>query len=129
MSEDCPFCARVARHHWILENGLAVAIPDTTPLNPGHALVIPRRHEPDFLALTEHELTDIFRLAKDVRAALAASANGFNVGANVGVAAGQTVNHAHLHVIPRFRGDVEDPRGGIRWIIPARARYWTKEGR
>ena len=68
----------------------------------------------------------MWRLVDRVRASLAAELDpdGFNVGVNDGAAAGQTVAHAHVHVIPRFEGDVADPRGGVRWVVPDRARYW-----
>jgi diadenosine tetraphosphate (Ap4A) HIT family hydrolase len=122
----CVFCSRLAGGNLVAENDLAVAFPDAFPVTPGHCLVIPRRHDPDFLALTLDEQTSIWALLTPVCRHIEASSSpdGFNIGMNVGEAAGQTVAHAHLHVIPRHRGDVADPRGGIRWIIPARARYW-----
>jgi len=124
---DCPFCRRIAAGDFTAGNTLAVALPDGFPISPGHTLVIPRRHEPDFFALTETEQTAILELVRAVQQHVAAStqATGFNVGVNVGVDAGQTVDHAHVHVIPRYAGDVPDPRGGIRWIIPDKARYWA----
>lgn len=124
---DCPFCQRLAAHHGLIAaTSLCAAFYDTTPLNPGHALVVPRRHEPDFLALTGDEHGDIMRTAAELRALLDQRyrPDGFNLGVNVGDAAGQTIAHAHLHLIPRFTGDVPEPRGGIRWLIPERAPYW-----
>ncbi len=108
------------------ENDLAVAFADAFPLSLGHCLVVPRRHEADFLALTSQEQAAVWALVAPVRRSIEGDRvpDGYNIGINVGEAAGQTVVHAHLHVIPRYRGDVADPRGGIRWIIPARARYW-----
>jgi diadenosine tetraphosphate (Ap4A) HIT family hydrolase len=87
---------------------------------------VPRRHEPDFLALTADEQAAIWDLVGRIRPELDRlyRPDGYNVGANVGAAGGQTVDHAHLHLIPRYAGDVSEPRGGIRWIIPARAPYW-----
>ncbi|WP_374270450.1 HIT family protein [Corallococcus sp. RDP092CA] len=122
----CPFCQRIQGGETLLDRDRVVAIPDASPLNPGHTLVVPRRHEPDFLALTPDELRCAFQLVGELRALLQEryAPDGFNVGANIGAAAGQTVDHAHLHIIPRFKGDVEEPRGGLRWIIPERARYW-----
>jgi diadenosine tetraphosphate (Ap4A) HIT family hydrolase len=122
----CPFCARIAASDVTTGNALAVAFPDAFPLTPGHTLVVPRRHEPDFLALSGEERQAVLTLAVEVAARLRAerAPDGYNLGVNVGPAGGQTVPHAHLHVIPRYRGDVADPRGGIRWIIPQRARYW-----
>lgn len=122
----CVFCDRIAGGALAAENELAAAFPDAFPLNPGHSLIVPKRHEPDFLALREAEQVAILRLVQSVRREIEVRLGpaGFNLGVNVGEAAGQTVQHAHLHLIPRFPGDVSDPRGGIRWIIPARARYW-----
>jgi len=123
----CPFCARVETGQFVAANELAVAFPDAFPLTDGHTLLVPRRHEPDFLALTPDEQDAILALVRDVVALLAPRApDGYNLGVNVGAAAGQTVAHAHLHVIPRYAGDRRDPRGGIRWIIPERAAYWER---
>jgi diadenosine tetraphosphate (Ap4A) HIT family hydrolase len=113
----------------VAENALAVAFPDGFPLSSGHCLVVPRRHEPDFLALTSEEQAAVWALVAPVRRYVEAAwiPDGYNIGINVGESAGQTVAHAHLHVIPRRRGDVADPRGGIRWVIPGRARYWEEQ--
>jgi diadenosine tetraphosphate (Ap4A) HIT family hydrolase len=125
----CVFCRRLAGGDLVAENELAVAFLDAFPLSPGHCLLLPRRHEADFLALRTEEQEAVWALVAPVRRHIEASGrpDGYNLGINVGEAAGQTVAHAHLHVIPRYKGDVADPRGGIRWIIPARARY--SEGR
>lgn len=122
----CIFCDRLKSGGLLAQNEAAAAFPDAFPLSPGHALIVPRRHEPDFLALTFEEQVAIWRLVAAVKTRLDQqfAPDGYNLGVNVREAAGQTVGHAHLHVIPRYRGDVEDPRGGIRWILPARARYW-----
>ena len=122
----CVFCERTSAGNLLSENELAVAFFDGFPLSPGHALIIPRRHEPDFLALSEVERSGVWALVTPVRRAIEKrfQPDGYNLGVNVGEAAGQTIAHAHLHVIPRYAGDVPDPRGGIRWIIPQRARYW-----
>jgi diadenosine tetraphosphate (Ap4A) HIT family hydrolase len=122
----CVFCDRLARGNLVAENDLAGAFLDAFPLNPGHCLLVPRRHEPDFLALAPEEQAAVWALVAPVRRHIEAAAapDGYTVGINMGEAAGQTVAHAHLHVIPRHHGDVADARGGIRWIIPARARYW-----
>jgi diadenosine tetraphosphate (Ap4A) HIT family hydrolase len=124
----CAFCERIAHGELVSENDLAVAIIDAYPVTPGHCLIVPRRHEPDFLALTFAENAAIWALMTLVRAQIEQSAtpDGYNLGVNVGESAGQTIGHAHLHVIPRRRGDVADPRGGIRWVIPARAAYWEE---
>jgi diadenosine tetraphosphate (Ap4A) HIT family hydrolase len=125
----CAFCERIVHGDLVVENDLAVAFFDAYPVSAGHCLVVPRRHEPDFLALTEVEQAAIWALVALVRAQVekGATPDGYSIGVNVGEAAGQTIGHAHLHVIPRRRGDVTDPRGGIRWVVPPNAAYW--EGR
>jgi diadenosine tetraphosphate (Ap4A) HIT family hydrolase len=112
---DCPFC-RPAADRVRLESEFAVALPDGFPVTPGHTLVVQRRHVAGLFELTDEEQAAVWRLVARVRALLAAELklDGFNVGLNDGAAAGQTVPHAHVHVIPRRRGDVADPRGGVR---------------
>ena len=125
----CPFCVRIASDLSLSQDGTGIAIPDGFPLNPGHTLVVPRRHVADLFALSAEDQANVWRLVAAVRERLLAERrpDGFNIGLNVGEAGGQTVAHAHVHVIPRFRGDVPDPRGGVRWVIPARAAYWRSE--
>jgi diadenosine tetraphosphate (Ap4A) HIT family hydrolase len=127
----CPFCERIARGDLIAENELAAAFPDAYPLSPRHCLIIPRRHEPDFLALTPGEQAAVWALIPAARQHIEATGapDGYNIGVNVGEAGGQTIEHAHVHVIPRHRGDVADPRGGIRWVLPDKAAYWRSVGR
>ena len=122
---ECPFCDRIAMRRDLLgANSLWVAFYDTQPLNPGHVLIVPYRHEPDFLALLPEERNTILRVAAG-RSQLDEEyrPDGFNLGVNVGGAAGQTIGHAHLHLIPRHWGDVPDPRGGIRCLIPEPTGY------
>jgi diadenosine tetraphosphate (Ap4A) HIT family hydrolase len=121
---SCPFCDLRGRY-LVAENDLAVAFRDGFPVNPGHTLIIPRRHVPTWFEATKEEQFAILELADRVRADLAAELrpDGYNLGLNVGEAAGQTVPHLHLHVIPRFKGDVDDPAGGVRFVIPARGNY------
>lgn len=125
---SCVFCERIARAELLISNDLAAAFHDGFPLNPGHTLIVPRRHEADFLALTAEEQQAIWALVGPARQLIEEAGTppaGYNIGVNVGAAAGQTIDHAHLHVIPRHRGDVEDPRGGVRWVIPSLAAYWS----
>jgi diadenosine tetraphosphate (Ap4A) HIT family hydrolase len=124
----CVMCEHASGDGLVAANALAAAFADGFPVTPGHMLIVPRRHEPDFLALSSAEQAAIWALVGEVRRHIETRArpDGYNIGINIGEAAGQTVGHAHLHVIPRYRGDVEDPRGGIRWIIPSRARYWER---
>ena len=123
---DCIFCDRIRAGEVLAQDATAVAFADAFPLTRGHTLIVPRRHEPDFLALSGDEHAAIWRLVAQVRAIVDRQhrPQGYNLGVNVGEAAGQTVGHAHLHVIPRYVGDVDEPRGGIRWIIPDKAKYW-----
>jgi diadenosine tetraphosphate (Ap4A) HIT family hydrolase len=122
----CPFCERIGRRDFNAERGRVVAFPDAHPLTPGHTLVVPRRHVSRLQDLEPDELTDLWLLGvavcRDFEQEI--GARDFNLGINAGRAAGQTIEHLHLHVIPRREGDVEDPRGGIRWVIPRRAEYW-----
>lgn len=99
---------------------------DGFPLSEGHSLVIPRLHEASLYALPDAHQAEVWRLAAQVRDQLAKelAPDGFTIGVNDGAAAGQTVAHAHVHVIPRWKGDVEDPRGGVRWVLPEKASYW-----
>lgn len=127
-SDQCPFCSKIHEESVETLCGTAVAFEDGFPISPGHTLVISKRHEADFFMLTADEQADIWTLVGSVKAELSASLSpdGFNIGINNGVAAGQTVPHCHVHVIPRFAGDREDPRGGVRWILPGKAKYWDE---
>jgi len=109
----------------VVQNELAYAIRDGFPVSPGHTLVIPRRHAATVLDLTADELTACFSLVGLLVVLLEDELhpNGFNIGMNCGEAAGQTVMHAHIHVIPRFAGDVPNPRGGVRHVIPGKGSY------
>lgn len=123
---DCPFC-RPETDRIQMEGEFATAILDGFGVTAGHTLVVPRRHVASLFDLPEPEQAAVWRLVGQVRAKLMAELrpDGFNVGLNDGPAAGQTVMHAHVHIIPRRVGDVADPRGGVRWVIPDKAVYWT----
>ena len=120
---DCIFCN--PKREILAQNTHALAFFDTYPVSPGHALVVPRRHAATIFDLSEEELTGCFQLVLPLKDVLLArySPDGFNVGANCGEAAGQSVWHAHIHVIPRYKGDVPNPRGGVRGVIPYKASY------
>ncbi|MCU0694099.1 MAG: HIT family protein, partial [Polyangiaceae bacterium] len=124
-STDCPFC-NLPESRIVHANALAAAVRDAYPVAPGHTLVIPRRHAGSFFELHPAEQAAMLALLDQARAALDGefAPDGYTIGINDGAAAGQTVPHVHLHLIPRHRGDVEDPRGGIRWVLPAKAKYW-----
>ena len=122
---DCPFCT-LPPERIISENELAVAIRDGYPVTDGHTLIIPRRHVADYFELHQPEQNAIESLVKECRTALLnadSKIDGFNVGANVGQSAGQTVFHVHIHLIPRRTGDIDNPRGGVRGVIPDKRIY------
>lgn len=119
---NCLFCTlpetRIIQHN---SNGLCIR--DGFPISPGHTLIIPHRHVGSFFELTNAERTDLLELvdwAKD-QLTQAYKPDGWNIGINDGVAAGQTVPHLHIHLIPRYNGDLADPRGGVRWVIADKA--------
>lgn len=123
----CPFC-RIAREgsEEIRGFGSMMAFLDAYPVSQGHFLVVPRRHLADCFDLDEQEVQDCARALRELRAELLgndSTITGFNVGVNSGVAAGQTVEHAHVHLIPRRAGDTPDPRGGVRGVIPDKMSY------
>lgn len=128
-STTCPFCPPPAERV-IAANELAVAIRDGYPVSPGHTLVIPKRHVASLAHVTIEEAKALWALLAEVRARVDAELrpDGYNVGVNDGRAAGQTVMHLHVHLIPRYDGDRPDPRGGVRWVIPEKADYWSERG-
>ena len=111
----------------VKENDLAVLIRDAYPVSPGHSLVIPKRHIGSWFEATPEEVSAMLELLEDGKTMLDAShhPDGYNIDINDGPAAGQTVPHLHMHLIPRFTGDVPDPRGGVRWVIADKAKYWS----
>jgi diadenosine tetraphosphate (Ap4A) HIT family hydrolase len=136
----CPFCT-LDPSRIIASNDHALAVFDDYPVTPGHALIIPIRHIASFFEATSEERTALFELVAEVRKLLLETRSphfscdkgksphvpdGFNIGINDGTAAGQTVMHLHIHLIPRYAGDTSDPRGGVRWIMPETAPYWKK---
>jgi diadenosine tetraphosphate (Ap4A) HIT family hydrolase len=123
---DCIFCRPTDGRSELASNDRAVAFPAGFPVSLGHALIVPRRHEPDFFALSDEEQAAMVALVNPVRAVLEKEfgPDAYNLGVNAGKAAGQTILHCHLHVIPRYAGDVDEPRGGVRWVLPETARYW-----
>ena len=128
-TESCPFCEKIGKGDGLgPDSENSVSFPDAFPVSEGHMLVVPRRHVARAEELSEAEWADLFELVRKVTGELAAlpGVEGVNVGLNSGAAAGQTVFHAHVHVIPRRPGDVEDPRGGVRGVIPEEADYWSE---
>jgi diadenosine tetraphosphate (Ap4A) HIT family hydrolase len=124
-ADQCPFCHPADGAVW-MKDSAGLALWDAYPVTAGHTLVVPTRHVASIYDLTPVEQNRLWQLVATVRERLIDpfAPDGFNIGTNDGAAAGQTVGHAHIHIIPRRRGDVVDPRGGIRWVIPAKAPYW-----
>ncbi len=122
---DCPFCGLDPKA-LIFESPLVVAFRDRFPVSPGHTLVITKRHVETYFDATDQERAALWDAVDAVRHELnkqTPAPDGFNVGTNAGTAAGQTVMHMHLHVIPRYTGDMDDPRGGVRGVIPSKQKY------
>lgn len=121
-TDPCRFCAPKSV---VLENEWAYVRHDGYPVSPGHLLVITFRHVADYFNTTERERIAILELVHEARDYLLTthSPDAFNVGVNCGAAAGQSVPHVHVHVIPRYQGDMEDPRGGVRGVIPGKQKY------
>ncbi len=129
MTAACPFCDP-APERVCAANDLVLAIRDAFPISPGHTLIVTRRHVASLAEVTDAEARAIWALLGATRAELdrTSKPDGYNVGVNDGAAAGQTVQHLHVHLIPRYAGDRPDPRGGVRWIIPEKANYWSVRG-
>jgi len=126
-AKACPFCSPPTEQI-VLQSTEAMVLWDTHPVSPGHVLIVPRRHVASLFESTAAEREEMLRLADEAHRILVEkhAPDGFNLGINDGPAAGQSVPHLHMHMIPRYRGDVADPRGGVRWIIAERAKYWSK---
>lgn len=122
---ECLFC-NISKERVIAENELVFSMRDGFPVTKFHTLVIPKRHTIDYFSLTKDELLacdSLLHSLKDDILKLDNSVEGFNVGMNSGSVAGQTIFHCHIHLIPRRQGDVENPRGGVRFVIPEKANY------
>jgi len=125
-AKPCPFCnldpARI-----LAENELTVIYKDGFPVSPGHTVIIPRRHFATLFEATEEEQRALIRALTQAKAILDSrhQPDGYTIGINHGPAGGQTVAHLHIHLIPRYQGDREDPRGGVRWVLPDKAKYWS----
>ena len=122
----CPFCAKQIESKIIEMVGSAAAVADVNPVTEGHVLIIPVRHTPDFFTMTAGEKEDALKLIDLLCDKIKRSdqfVTGFNIGTNCGVSAGQTIMHAHIHLVPRRDGDTPKPRGGVRGVIPDRMSY------
>lgn len=120
----CPFCDRT-KLNCVAENEYAFALYDLYPVNPGHGLIIPKRHVASFFELMPEEVQACFELLKTMKDKIDAERQPvtYNIGINDGPDAGQSIPHVHIHLIPRYKGDQDDPRGGVRLIFPERAIY------
>ena len=121
----CPFCTPDPDQVF-LQTDLILGLWDKYPVSPGHALLIPRRHVADWFEATPKEQQALTEALSTARTAIQEKyqPDGFNIGINAGEAAGQTIFHLHIHLIPRYKGDEADPRGGIRKLFPGKAKYW-----
>ena len=119
----CVFC--IPNRDIVADSRLSLAFFDGFPVSKGHVLIVPKRHVRTIWDMDEEEYIDAFELVRKVKSILAErlKPDGFNVGVNCGEAAGQSVWHAHIHVIPRYKGDVSSSRGGVRNIIPGKGDY------
>lgn len=122
---DCPFCNPDSERELLLETATAYAIMDKFPVSKGHTLIIPKKHVPDYFQLTFKEQSACWFMLNNAKDILAErfQPDGFNVGININETAGQTIPHVHIHLIPRYKGDVSEPRGGVRGVIPERKEY------
>ena len=128
-NNPCLFC-NTKESGFTLQNKLAYASYDTHPVSKHHCLIIPKRHIKDFFELTDKELlacNDLIKKVKDEIKKKDPNINGFNLGTNIGKASGQSILHCHFHLIPRRSGDVENPQGGVRSVIPNKQRYKRKK--
>lgn len=123
--KECIFCKNLDKFQRICETEKCVAFYDGFPVSPGHALIIPKRHVANYFDLSEEEKAEMQDVLVKVKEVLQKefSPDGFNIGVNVGEAAGQSVFHVHMHLIPRYKGDVPNPKGGVRGVIPAKQKY------
>ncbi|WP_416866902.1 MAG: HIT domain-containing protein [Imperialibacter sp.] len=122
---SCPFCQPASNLELIAESATAYAILDKYPVNPGHTLIIPKNHEPNYFDLSFKKQSACWFLINKVKEIITKIYNpdGFNIGININKPAGQTVFHAHIHLIPRFEHDVENPTGGVRGVIKGKTAY------
>ena len=126
LMKDCPFCYDNIKDRVVAEQNSVVAIPDNYPVTDGHLLIIPKRHTEDYFAMNETEKGDNDVLIMKLKNRIMEkdhSVTGFNLGINIGESAGQTIFHAHIHLIPRRNGDTPNPRGGVRGVIPEKMSY------
>lgn len=122
---NCPFCNLSQQVEIICKSDLCIAFFDSYPVSPGHALIIPKRHVASYFDLTHEECQAMEQMLFIVKQKLDERfhPDGYNIGINVGEYAGQSIFHCHMHLIPRYKGDVENPKGGVRGVIPSKQKY------
>ena len=125
MEKDCPFCLNNLTSEILLENNFSYAIYDKFPVSKGHILIIPKQHNSNYFDLSLEEQKECLILLNNAKKILDKEfkPDGYNIGININEDAGQTIWHAHIHLIPRYNGDVEEPRGGVRGVIPFKKNY------
>ena len=127
-NNPCLFC-NIKESGFAIENDLAYASYDSYPVSEMHCLIIPKRHVNDYFDLTNEEIIACNELIKDIKKKIKdkdSSIKGFNIGTNIGKVSGQSIMHCHIHLIPRREGDVSNPQGGVRSVIPSKQHYKRK---
>ncbi len=124
-SENCVFCKDLG-DRLVDECDLTITFRDKFPVSQGHTLIVPKRHVPNYFEITEDEITAMGKAIQKAKGQIDEEfgPDGYNIGMNCCEAGGQTVPHLHAHIIPRYIGDVDDPRGGVRWVLKEKANYW-----
>lgn len=124
-SHSCPFCIVQSSQNLLFENDVCIVIFDNFPVSPGHLLVIPRRHVASYFDLSPEEQQALWQMVNQCKSFLDNKhhPDGYNIGVNVNTAAGQSIPHVHIHLIPRYTGDIPNPRGGVRGVIPQKQNY------
>ena len=122
---ECPFCNLKEGIEIISETESCIAFYDGFPVNPGHALIIPKRHVSNYFELTRDEVLEMQEMLWYVKKVIDERyhPDGYNIGVNVNESAGQSIFHVHMHLIPRYKGDMENPKGGVRGVIPCKQKY------
>ena len=126
--KPCRLC-EIKNAKSVLSDELAYVVRDSFPVTPGHTLIVPKRHVLSLFETTREERVSMLELMEQAKHLLDAELHpdAYNIGINDGAAAGQSIPHLHWHLMPRYKGDVADPRGGVRWILPGTAKYWKPD--
>ncbi len=126
MMKGCPFC-EMPSSRVVDQTNLTFTVRDGYPVSEGHTLIIPKRYVGSFFDTIEAERTELMQALINAKKELDSALNpdSYNIGINDGPMAGQTVSHLHIHLIPRYKGDCDEPRGGVRWLFPDKANYWS----